>query len=306
MERAGTRVAMSVREILADEIRRTPASDSTRMRIPVVLDSFEKREESDPTVGRFQFDLVLGHPTRESRQIGMREVPSNITSIEIASFPWPTLEPVAYTLNIAGTSPGLPVLIMNTADASAAERTQLPFGSVVSAELLEMTAQGAAMRRGRAHFEFRIADGLARPVDDRDALVLAPGTPSLDRVSLVFRNPEYPVMFGRDCLYGAKAYVGSSSQIRFEYAGHGLNAGDRIFVGGFVSGISVIDTYITRAEGLNVGTGGLTTDTFFLNPHVGVGDLGSVADGISVGTYITIYVAKNRIRIPIVIECNGE
>ncbi len=57
--------------------------------------------------------------------------------------------------------------------------------------------------------------------------------------------------------------------------------------------------YINQMEGLIIGSGGLTTDSFRLNPDVGVEQLGNPDDRISSESRIVVCVMRNRIRIPL-------
>ena len=133
-------------------------------------------------------------------------------------------------------------------------------------------------------------------------------------LTLVFRNPDQPVQFPIDIVYGAQAstdstrYPGIVFSIPVGPAPQGamplLVANDHITISGFTSGNATIDNYINRAQGHAVGAASDET-SISLNPSVDITPLvpSPPAAGTPVpihsSTRINLMIAKNRVRIPI-------
>jgi hypothetical protein len=241
-------------------------------------------------------------------------------------------------LNVIGSGLGqYPPSVLTTASPSFAPiwvnnpYTQLPFGGRLTVQMKEAGLQSYSDRNGaRHHFEFIIAYISAATGQNPTMLQALPLTGTvwdtytftdplkdIHGLTLVFRNPDVPIKFDPDCYYEVRVTsdgaVPPGPYLMFNVPNHGLNAGDRIFVQGFKSGVGVLDSYVNRAEGHAIngqptgvpGTGiapGVplasvpsSVDAFWLDPAVSIIDL---APAPVLPQVVTVCVAKRRIRIP--------
>lgn len=249
-------------------------------------------------------------------------------------------------------SSGLPGLFQNGPNLSgptfqdplSSPLTQMPYQGRVTLELREIGLQSYSDRGGvRHHFEFdaipvfAASGSLSTNINEPTTGVLNTPPPvvsmrlvplpgswdtytftepirDVQGLTLAFRNPDLPIQFLPDVLYGVHAftdntrYPGIAFTIPVGPAPQGtiaiLSPNDRIVISGFTSGNAIIDRYINRAQGHAVG---VTSDftSISLNPSVDITPLvpSPPAAGVQVpipsATRINIYVTKNRIRIPI-------
>lgn len=296
----------------------------------IMFDSFEKTEESDPAKGIFKFNLMVQGVTRD-QAIGIKDKIETIIEMQMGPFTIPLLSAVAYTLNDPVTNTGLPRLIANgappTDGALGVPLTQLPFSDKITILVKEMDSQCYISRLNtKYHFEMDCKLRVPQGGGTADRIDLTPAThgwdtyvftdpiKSGDGFTFVFRNPDKEVKFPPDCLYGITAQTNAAQLLQFNAVGHGLVAGDRFNVKGFTSGNSIIDNYVKRLDGLIVGAGGLTANTFRPNPDVDLTPLGlpintqivppaaaPMTDNttpVPPSTRIDILIAKNRVRIP--------
>jgi hypothetical protein len=205
--------------------------------------------------------------------------------------------------------------------------TQIPFGNRLTIQIREAGLQSFSDRNGaRHHFEFTVTHislaGLnptmlqAIPLSGSlwDAFIFTDPLKDVHGVTLVFRNPDIPIRFEPDCLYEVTvASDGAAAPgpfLQFQAPAHGLNAGDRIFVQGFASGVPVLDAFVNRAEGLVVSgdpalaplppgtplaSAGLP-NVFWTDPAISIIDF---APAPVLPQIVTVCIAKRRMRIPI-------
>ena len=144
--------------------------------------------------------------------------------------------------------------------------SQVPFFGGLTVQVCEAGLQSYSDRKGaRHHFEFRLTapnDGanpnmlLARPMRGTqwDTYTFTDPLKDIHGITLIFRNPDAPIHFLPDCLYGVTAKYNDPpftfKALRFYAPGHQLRMGDRIFVSGFKSGDAGLDAYVNRPEGL--------------------------------------------------------
>lgn len=201
--------------------------------------------------------------------------------------------------------------------------SQLPFGGRLTVQIREAGLQSFSDLNGaRHHFELAVgppASGgaavgppaalLASPVNGGrwDSYIFTEPLKDLHGATLVFRNPDTPVAFLPDVLYGVGVAPDSGASpgpyLRFSAPGHGLAAGDRIFISDFASGRAALDAYVGRPEGhvvngdpaspLNPGLP-LPGDTFWLDPAVSTIDM-----TLPALPPVRVFIAKRRLRIPL-------
>jgi hypothetical protein len=202
--------------------------------------------------------------------------------------------------------------------------TQIPYHNRLTIQVKEAGLQSYSDGNGaRHHFEFVVSYKpqintnpnimSANPIsgDLWDTYIFTEPIKDLHGITLVFRNPDYPVKFKPDCLYNVKAVSDGAILpgpfIRFDYQSHGLSMGDRIFISGFKSGSINLDSYINRNDGhvasgdpsqLPIQPGVLipTANSFWLDPAVSIVDLQPIP---ILPQTVTVCIAKRRIRIPV-------
>jgi hypothetical protein len=144
--------------------------------------------------------------------------------------------------------------------------SQVPFFGGLTVQVCEAGLQSYSDRNGaRHHFDFRLTvpnDGanpnmlLARPMRGAqwDTYTFTDPLKDIHGMTLIFRNPDAPIRFLPDCLYGVTVKHNdppfTRKALRFYAPGHQLRMGDRIFVSGFSSGDAGLDAYVNRPEGL--------------------------------------------------------
>lgn len=205
--------------------------------------------------------------------------------------------------------------------------TQLPFGRF-TIQMKEVGLQSfSGLDGARHHFEYAVSalGGLganphmlsALPLGDWDTFIFTDPLVSMHGITLVFRNPDKPIRFEPDCLYEATIESDAAASpgpfIRVRAPGHGLSAGDRVFLKGFTTGAPGLDAYINRADG-HVAAGNPAAplapgtlivladpDVFYLDPAVSIIDLVDIPPSLpAVGD---VFVAKRRLRIQMRIRC---
>lgn len=319
----------------------------------MILDSFEKVETSDPAVGKYRFNFMVQGVT-QNQTIGVRDILDTIIQIQIGTFFIPIIYPYRYVLNPSSTATfisGLPRLFQNGPNLEgptfqnplSSPLTQLPYGGRVTLQLEEIGLQSYADRGGvRHHFEFDAVPVFAAsgslstmineptigitntpppivgmrlvPLPGSDIFNFTDPIKDVHGLTLVFRNPDQPVQFPIDVVYGAQAFTDSTRypgivfSIPVGPAPQGamplLVANDHITISGFSSGNTTIDNYINRVQGHAVGAASDEV-SISLNPSVDVTPLvpSPPAAGTPIpihsSTRISIMIAKNRVRIPV-------
>jgi hypothetical protein len=208
--------------------------------------------------------------------------------------------------------------------------SQIPYGDRLTIQLKEVGLQ-AYTDIGGAHHHFEMvvayaADLIgtnpnmvwATPMNGTawDIFELTEPLFDVHGLTLVFRNPDIPVSFQPDVLYqttvDSDAAALPGPYLEFTYVNHGLSVGDRIYIKGYASGISTLDTYVNRPQGhvvsgnpaaaalapgtllANAVAPGPYADSFWLDPAVSIVDFSPAPTA----QIVDVYVAKRRIRIP--------
>lgn len=304
----------------------------------VELDSFEKVESSNIANGEFIFNFLVQGVTK-NQAIGVTDTVENVIGMQVTDFTIPLLPSDQFNADtIMELNPGWEELglvqngaLPTTGNSVSNPQTQVPFGSRITMFIPEIGQQSFSDYNGRRHqFEFDASpSGPADPPNsDGDRILLTPLRHShlflftqpvydINGLTLRFYNPDYPIKFPPDCLYGTTASTDANSRVQFTYADPtnliNLAVGDRIYIDGFnVQGQTTLNNYMSRNTGHIVGQDGFnvtqpsspgesTTVTFRLNPDVFTNGLSTPIPPntqINSRTSITVRVAKNRIRIP--------
>ncbi len=299
----------------------------------MVLDSFEKLRESPVEVGEFQFNFMVQGVTR-NQNIGVKETLNTVIGIQCYEFCIPVLsvdnfDPATAValkpdLAVLGLAPN-PVLLP-PADPVSDPRSQTPFCKRVTMYFKEIGLQSFSDTNNRRHhFEFRAE--LASPTPDRIRLnpidhmssyyLFTEPIQAIHGLTVAFYNPGEVLRFPPDVLYMAFAASDAGALLEFTFNDPtnliNLAPGDRIYIKGFVTGHPILDRWVMRPEGQLVGAGGFvivppagpqdgTSVTFRLNPDVSVAGLTPpIPPGTPIPStaQIDIYIAKNRVRIPL-------
>jgi hypothetical protein len=202
--------------------------------------------------------------------------------------------------------------------------TQVPFGGRFTVYVGESSLQSFSDNNGARHnFEYQLSSPaengwnpnmvLARPIDGSHRYFFTDPLKDVHGMTLTFRSFDQPLSFLPD-VYDEAIVTNSAGSapnpnapfIVFNIPGHNLNQGDRFFVAGYVSGISVLDAYVNRAAGhvaagdptiapLAPGTPIPDPNNFFTDPAIGLAAIGGPPPAAKIAT---VYIAKRRLLIP--------
>ena len=305
----------------------------------VILDSFLKRRDSDPTRGDFRWNFMVQGVTSDEA-VGVRSVVGSVIEIQIGAFSLRAPPDVPYTLialapgsiedNPAPPAGKFSLVWNNAGDIDTAPEarpgagdtysnpwrgaplTSLPFGRF-TLQIREAGLQSFSDRGGARHnFEFTVTKEehevlTALPVWDK--FTFTEPLHDIHGISLVFRNPDIPISFLPDCLYDVTVKVVGSC-LSFGSPSHGLLMGERIFISGFKSRDLPLNAYVNRVEGhiaattppdipINPGIP-IPDDTFGTDPAIVVGDL---LTGDASPLFVDVAIASRRMRIPVRMRC---
>jgi hypothetical protein len=200
--------------------------------------------------------------------------------------------------------------------------TQVPFGGRFTVQVGEAGLQSYSDNNGARHsFEFELTSPAS--LGSNPTMLLAAPTSGtyvytdplkdVHGITLTFRNPDVPLSFLPDCYYDAVLELDGAASpgpyVRIRAPGHGLSAGDRVYITGLKTGASVLDAYVNRVAG-HVAAGNPTLgplapgtpiiladpDVFYTDPAISVLQLTAPVPVLPQS--IVLYVAKRRLRIP--------
>jgi hypothetical protein len=306
----------------------------------VILDTFLKRRDSDPSRGDFRWNFMVQGVTSDEA-VGVRSVVGSVIEIQIGTFSLRAPLDVPYVL-VAAVPESVPLappagkfsLLWNnsgTADTAPEARagagdtysnpwrgaplTSLPFGRF-TLQIREAGLQSFSDRGGARHnFEFTVTKEehevlTALPVWDK--FTFTEPLHDIHGISLVFRNPDIPISFLPDCLYDVTVRV-AGGYLSFGSPSHGLLMGERIFISGFKSRDLPLNAYVNRVEGHiaarapptppdpNLDPGDfIGGDTFYTDPAILVGEL---LTGDASPLLADVAIASRRMRIPVRMRC---
>lgn len=197
--------------------------------------------------------------------------------------------------------------------------SQLTCGNRFTMQIVEPNMQAFSDGPGsRHHAEFLLENTtpfvspntfVASPIHGNHSETYNFTDPVIDfpSVTLVFRNPDEPIRFDPDVLYGAQSgvtAVGPASYISLTSPGHNLLSGDRIVIREFNSANAKLNAYMNRPEG-HVAAGDpnsaplapgvpIVGNTFWTDPLVGIEQLVPVP---TVNSVVNVCVMKRRLRV---------
>jgi hypothetical protein len=205
--------------------------------------------------------------------------------------------------------------------------TQVPFGNRLTVQFKEAGLQSYSDANGaRHHWEFTVSYISIAGVNPTllqaiplagiwDTFVFTDPLQDVHGMTLVFRGADLPIVFQPDVFYDVPVISDGAASpgpyLQFQAQNHGLNAGDRVFVVGFKSGVAVLDAYVNRPEGHAVNGSPdaplnpsvplaspphLFTNVFWTDPAISIIDF---LPAPVLPQYVTVRVAKRRLRIPI-------
>ena len=325
----------------------------------MILDSYQKLEDSHPERGEYKFHFNPRGATKD-QAIGIRDDITRIIEMTVSKFTIPlTKNDIFRATDIANDASFSTLDLVNNYSTYAApnsshveDRTQQYAYQRITMYMRDISAQSYIDNEdSRHHFEFEpTAIGhvtgsghgnklLLTPIDDN--YVFTDPINHVHGTVVNFFNPDYPLKMPPDVIYGVTLHsveeiTNTYNVIQFRFTEPTgqleLLVGDRVFFKGFESyynsvvGLTttkvtqnhVLNRYINRPEGHRLGdnpvlgtTGSITVVnnlyTLYLDPAIKTTGLtgtdGSTepANGeeIQSKTRVSMYIAKNRIRIPI-------
>jgi hypothetical protein len=305
----------------------------------IILDSFMKQRDSNVEGGEFKWTFAIQGQTRDQMigvtdklndiiELEISEfyltIPEDIKYEVAETLPTPTPNIDKLTLlspRVDFTPPLLGDELYPNAEAITPwvhnPYSQMPFSGRFTIQIREFGRQAYSDINGAYHhFEFitsyprsyKAAPNmlLAEPITKK--FIFTEPIRNVESMTLVFRDPDNIIKFANDVIYDAQVqsvdittspgYPPNGRYVRIYAPKHGLLPGDRIFISGSKTTSPSLNKHINRNEG-HVVTADLESDSadyFMLDPLINLQDL--PADKV-ISSYVTINIAKRRIRIPI-------
>jgi hypothetical protein len=277
----------------------------------IIADSIERDQSaSNLNEGRYVFNLGLKGIMRNG-WVGWESKNENLTYIRVHQFQIQVLPDAisAITPPVTATST-TPHLIANPGASNAI--SQIP-SNIMTMEIQEIACQGIYQPpNNRYHFQFTVTPNATQnptyntlvPINDK--YILGDLVNNMTTLTLIFRNPFFPVRFNNDLITDAIPFaynLGGTPVLGFSTnQSNLLDVGDMIYVFNFDCGNTVINNYVTRQEGLLVGAAPIpsSTSSFSLNPAVDITALGIAPPNplVMIGQ-CRVVIVKNRMRIPL-------
>ena len=313
----------------------------------IILDSFMKERDSDTRSGEFRWTFAVQSATKNN-MIGVTDKLNDIIEIQVDKFHVPIPEDVKYEVIPSDTAAyGLDRLFLfgpdGTTDAPLLDPifypntlqttpwihnpySQTPYSGCFTMQIREFGRQAYSSAGGVFHqFEFNTSVPrsfktapnilLADPINDK--FIFTEPFRNLESMSVIFRNPDYPINFAPDTIYDAQIEecdYGGIACIRIVVENHGLLVGDRIFIKEANTGSSTINKHLIRHSGhivmddlsedngsvtAAIGTAINTPNSFMINPIISTADC---RPDTVIKSYLIVQIAKRRIRIPMKIR----
>lgn len=305
----------------------------------IVLDSFMKQRDSNTEGGEFKWTFAIQGQTRDQmigvtdklndiieieisefyltvpddiKYEVSTELPAPITGIDKLTLLSPRNDFSAPALS-ADLYPNLEV----TTPWIHNPYSQTPFSGRFTIQIKEFGRQAYSDINGAYHhFEFitsypksyKAAPNMLLAEPTTKKFIFTEPIRNIESMTLVFRDPDNVIKFANDVIYDAQiqsvdiatspVYPPNGRYAQIYAPKHGLLPGDRIFISGAKTASQSLNKHLNRPEG-HVITDILATDPvnyFMLDPLVHLQDL---PPDMVISSYLTINVAKRRIRIPI-------
>ena len=253
----------------------------------VILDTFEKLEDSNTSNGELKFNFGFQQPTYNNI-IGINGTLTKIIEVQIASFYLPSVPLLPYITNDAYNINGVPVyppnsslprLTTNTAkpevyNAIGTSQSMACFGGRLGIEFKEMNAQSnIALAGTRFHFEmqanlaFTATNVIVSPLAHGfDKVFFTDPIRSLTNLTVNIKNPDDGIFLPPDVLYNVSAFIDRNSNgypvlaFRIVNQNHDILVNDRIYFlsTDFSDGENDIswkniDIFMNSLEGMLVG-----------------------------------------------------
>ena len=297
----------------------------------VVLDSAQAGEIS-PEKGTVQFNFAP-HTAGREKHIGVRETLDNVIQIRTVKFciPLPLLVEVP-----SGTISGLTLTASPGADDPRGDtnpisglRSQLAHCPRVTLYFNELGEECFFNhKKKRYHFEYEASiEGITGEPGAR--MVLTPLNPiftftepkQIHGLTMQFFTPDAPLRFPADRFHPVHLFVTTTGNIRIEVPTHVggqaidltslLVPGDRVFFDdvSITSDATItsemalnLSNYLSREDGLFVAGGAFApvVSSLYTDPVINTGLTPANDYRITIGSEISMRVAKNRIRAPFV------
>jgi hypothetical protein len=258
----------------------------------VVLDSFEKVENSEISKGELIFNFGVKQPTA-NQIIGINAELANIIEVEISPFYLPSIPLLPYITNDAEDDtmtplivpdPTLPRLSINTAPPEqitliGSSQSMACFGGRLAVEFKDCDTQSIIGLNGtRFHFEMQaelstfLNNVIVTPVKSAwDRFVFTEPHSSLTKLTVNIKNPDDGIFLPPDVLYNVDPIISQNSSgqpvlaFRITRQNHDILTNDRIFIRyiDLTNGMNDpifrnIDKWLNSVDGHLVGMEGTT------------------------------------------------
>lgn len=291
----------------------------------IILDSYEKTSQSNTKLGEYRWNLMIQGSTG-NQMIGIRDSLDTVIEIHVGEFTIPVPPPGEYIVNYDQSVGYPPLLFPNSVmsihapdeDTLRAKTTggpsilddgipQLTSCDVITMEIPEVGLQAISDSSGRHHhFELHTSAMCVpsrlrvTPLRRFEIYIFTKPIKELNSISVIFRNPDNRIAFPEDRYENIQAKVGLGDLLTFVIPGNNLAPGDVVVISGFECADQNINRWINNTTGHYVGVGGFVSGSEFqLDPTVSTITLGiPVGNFIPLGNCTTLFIPKNRIRIP--------
>lgn len=223
----------------------------------IVLDSFEKLENSNTKKGELKFNLTTGRTTG-NQKIGVSSDLFKIIEVQIGEFYLPTIPKLPYVTNHAEDSFNIPITVPNLNmprlsinNAIPQENTSLVgssqsmacFGGRMSVEFSETKDQSIfGINNNRFHFELQaepsnyLNNVKIYPIPDWNIFYFTKPINNLDSLTVNIRSPDTGIFLPPDVLYNVEVFISQNGSgqpvIAFSVSkqNHDIVVNDRVFI----------------------------------------------------------------------------
>lgn len=258
----------------------------------VILDSWEKIEDSDISSGQLKFSFGLKQPTAKSI-LGVNADLSNVIEAQIGTFYLPSIPILPYILNdnadelgnpLPVPDPNRPRMSMNVAVPEqvtliGSSQSMACFSGRLGIEMQELNTQSIIGLNGtRYHFEMEaelaplLNNVIVSPISTCwSKFIFTEPITSIPKLTINIKNPDEGIFLPPDVLYNVTPFIAANStgqpviSFRITKQNHNILVNDRIFIRfvDFTNGESdplfkKVDKETNKIEGFLVGMDGTT------------------------------------------------